>query len=140
MTAPLGPEGEAAVSRIVAALALVLAVAAGAGCGGDSLEARQDRGITLLKCEEQTRHIAEGRVLVRLYRQGKLGTQEQIQDEIDAGGFPVKIFTPAGAMIPYERMSPRQQAALNEWKVSDRVFRIGQVQRRQAKRAAEYDC
>jgi hypothetical protein len=94
--------------------ALALALLALAGCESNS-EARERRD----SCIHEARNAAEARVVIRYYRQGKLGPKDEIRRSLEGvrydDGKRPRIFDERGRMLPWEKMDKPGQSTILDW-------------------------
>jgi hypothetical protein len=115
-----------------AAAALALAVAL-SGCGEDK-QAKD-------ACLQDSYRAAEIRAVVRLYEEGKLGTQKQIESELSGppeGG--ASFFDAEGHFIPYEELDLAHKNQFIAWMSTGRVGELTFEERERARARANPDC
>ena len=121
-------------SRPFRASAAALAVAfALSGCGED----KQAKGA----CLQDAYRAAEIRTVVRLYEDGKLGTQKQIESEMSGPpGGGASFFDDEGHFIPYEQLDFAHQIQFVAWMSTGRVGELTFEERQRARANADPDC
>ena len=118
------------LGRTGAALALAIALS---GCGEDT-QAKE-------KCVRDAQRIAEVRTVVRLYEEGKLGTQKQIEAEMSGPpGGGASFFDDQGHFIPYEQLDLAHKNQFIAWMSTGRVGELTFEERQRARSSAKPDC
>ena len=113
-----------------AALAIVVALS---GCGEDK-QARD-------ACLQDAYRAAEIRAVVRLYEEGKLGTQKQIESEMSGPpGGGGTFFDNEGHFIPYEELDLAHKNQFIAWMTTGRVGELTFEERERARANADPDC
>ena len=109
---------------------LVLALA---GCGEDAQSQQA--------CLDEAYRAAEVTAVVRMYEQGKLGTQEQIESELGGppGGGP-SFFEDDGDFVPFDELDIAHQNQFIAWMSTGRVGELTFDERERARANAEPDC
>lgn len=124
--------------RAASTAALVLvALAAGSGCGGKKSDAAE------VGCRTTLINEANADVVQRYYAEGKLGTRRVVQAEL--GKYGKRFFGPDGGMVPYRRLSRSLQGDFNEWMYGNsRVQHITRTAQQratdQATKRADSEC
>jgi hypothetical protein len=114
----------------VAALAFAVALS---GCGEDK-EAKE-------KCLRDAYRAAEISAVIRLYEEGKLGTQEQIESEMSGPpGGGASFFDDEGRFIPYEQLDVAHKNQFIAWMSTGRVGELTFEERERARANASPDC
>jgi hypothetical protein len=121
-------------SRQFRASAAALAIAfALCGCGEDN-QARE-------ACLEDAYRAAEIRAVVRLYEEGKLGTQKQIESEMSGPpGGGASFFDDEGHFILYEQLDFAHKNQFIAWMSTGRVGELTFEERERARANADPDC
>jgi hypothetical protein len=116
--------------RAAAALALAVALS---GCGEDK-QAKD-------ACLQDAYRAAEITAVVRLYEEGKLGTQKQIESELSGPpGEGASFFDAEGHFIPYEELDLAHKNQLIAWMSTGRVGELTFEERERARANANPDC
>jgi hypothetical protein len=114
----------------VAALAFAVALS---GCGGDA-EAKE-------KCLSDAYRAAEVSTVIRLYEEGKLGTQKQIESELSGPpGGGASFFDDEGHFIPFQRLDVAHKNQFIAWMTTGRVGELTFEARERARANAKPDC
>jgi hypothetical protein len=112
----------------IAALAVAVS-----GCGEDA-EAKRE-------CLEDAYRAAEVAAVVRLYEQGKLGTQERIESEMDGPpGGGASFFDEEGHFIPFSQLDLAHKNQFIAWMSTGRVGELTFEDRERARANARPDC
>jgi hypothetical protein len=127
----------------VSALALV---ALAAGCGGDENGHAADDARFV--CIQEAQAEASASVVARFYRQGELGSAQEVERElrrVSTPGFePVSFLTSEGRMLAWSEMNDGQQATFDAWKRTHRVQSVVEEDElravRDARERAEETC
>jgi hypothetical protein len=106
-------------------------VAALGGCGGNDSEAQ-------MQCEADAKSAAEAAVVARYYEEGKIGTQAEIERDIDHPG--LRFFDDEGKMLPWDDMSPEARAVFAKWIGLSRAGDITHDARFAARDNVDPDC
>lgn len=114
----------------LASAALLVALA---GCG----ESEQTRRA----CLDDAYRAAEVEAVVRLYEQGRLGSQELIESELSGppGGGP-SFFEEDGDFIPFEELDIAHKNQFVAWMTNGRVGELSFDARERARANADPDC
>jgi hypothetical protein len=114
----------------LASAALVVALA---GCGESAQSQRA--------CLDNAYRAAEVHAVVRLYDEGKLGTQKQIESELSGppSGGP-SFFQSDGDFIPFEQLDVAHKNQFIAWMTTGRVGELTFEARERARANAKPDC
>jgi hypothetical protein len=114
----------------VAALALAVALS---GCSDDK-EAKE-------KCLRDAYRAAEVSAVIRLYEEGKLGTQEQIESELSGPpGGGASFFDDDGHFIRWGQLDLDHKNQFIAWMTTGRVGELTFEERERARANADPDC
>jgi hypothetical protein len=113
-----------------ASLAIALALS---GCS-DNKEAKED-------CLRDAYNAAEVSAVVRLYEQGKLGTQKQIEGEMSGPpGGGASFFDDEGHFMPFRQLDVAHKNQFIAWMTTGRVGELTFEARERARANADPDC
>ena len=124
------------LSRTASSAACIAALVVASGCGGQDKEAKQ-------RCRDETYNAAEAAAVGRMYDEGKLGSQTEVERELGVPGRPGSdYFDAQGHLIPYRRLPDvAHKIQLLLWIRQDADVAEKTFDARQAARAnAQPDC
>jgi hypothetical protein len=113
---------------------VVLSIAAGLallGCSGDKPKSESAKAEESLKKKFDDEGLIMANIVVRAYDQGRLGTREQVEADMEPFFSPPdysykipKPFDNSGKLIPLSAMTDEQLGALSQWYTSGKVYGI----------------
>jgi hypothetical protein len=102
-----------------------------AGCGGEKTKSDTQKAEEALKSKFDENGLITANIVVRAYEQGRLGTREQVEADMepyfsppDYGYKIPKPFDSSGKLIPLAAMNDEQLHAFSEWCYSGKVYGV----------------
>ncbi len=101
------------------------------GCSGDKPKTEQQKAEEALKSKFDDENLIRANIAVRAYEQGRLGTREQVEADMEPFFSPrdytnkiPKPFDSSGRLIPLSAMNDEQLSAFSQWYTSDKVYAV----------------
>lgn len=111
---------------IVVLLAMSLSLG---GCNGEEQKSESEKAEESLKSKFSEDGLITANIVVRAYEQGRLGTREQVEADMEPFFSPPdynykipKPFDESGKLIPLAAMTDEQLHAFSEWYTSGKVY------------------